>query len=242
MSAVKSAVVSRRAAVVGVLAVGAAAVAGVSAGAVDALAEDATQADPVSSINEVPGYGVPSREATGVIDGPADANGRKQYGFLVRTEKCVNCGECAKACREAHGTPAGLGRREVHPFTSDFGKTVYVSYGCMQCAEPSCAAVCPAGAIKKRDDGIVVVNKDRCIGCKYCYEACPFGIPKYGESGMDKCDCCFDIGVAPGHEPYCRAACTFDALEYGELSALKIVGGELAVPVEAATSPSYLLM
>ena len=105
--------------------------------------------------------------------------------------------------------------------------------------------MCPAGAITKGDAGIVSTNKDVCIGCKYCFEACPYGVPNYNSVAMDKCDCCLDAGVAPGEEPYCVRACKFGALEYGpldDLYALAEKQGKTAVPVGEAGAPSCLLI
>ena len=72
--------------------------------------------------------------------------------------------------------------------------------------------VCPAGAISKDAHGIVKVNPDVCIGCKYCFQACPYEVPKYNSVSMDKCDCCQGSGVAIGEDPYCVRACKFGAL------------------------------
>ena len=172
--------------------------------------------------------------------GEADST---QYGFLVNTKRCVNCGHCVEACVRANHTPSTLAaRRQVREFVSDFGMTVYGSFGCMHCEEPACVQVCPAGAITKRNDGIVVVDSNRCIGCKYCFQACPFQVPHYGPLGMDKCDCCLGAGVLPGDEPNCVRACMFEGLRYGPVSKLMESTGGTARVVEAATKPSYLML
>lgn len=175
-------------------------------------------------------------------DGSAEEIEETQYGFLVDTANCVNCRECVKACVRYNGTADGTARREVVAYESSFGTTAHVSLGCMHCGDPSCLKVCPAGAIAKRPDGIVVVDSERCIGCKYCYQACPFGVPHYGSNGMDKCDCCLGSGIAAGDAPRCVQACAFDALVFGklpELQANKAYKG--AHQVEASTKPSYLI-
>ena len=171
---------------------------------------------------------------------------KTQYGFLVKTANCVNCGKCVEACRLYNRTPEGMeGRRRVECYESAFGRKVekrYVSFGCMHCEHPSCMEVCPAKAISKRDDGIVVVDSNRCIGCKYCYQACPFGVPHYGENGMDKCDCCLGNGVTAGQIPRCAEACMFDALNYGVLSELEEKTFGKAKHIGVSTGPSYLLV
>lgn len=177
------------------------------------------------------------------VESASEAVEKTQYGFLVDTRNCVNCQKCVAACRKANNTPDSTpARREVRLFESHFGAKAYLSYGCMHCEKPACAEVCPAGAISKRADGIVVVDSERCIGCKYCYQACPFSVPHYTKDGMDKCDCCLGAGVAPGDEPNCAAACMFGALHYGRLDDLQSSCGNTARKVESSTGPSYLLL
>lgn len=157
-------------------------------------------------------------------DVPAIAEGADsdaQYGFLMRVDHCVNCGECVAACRLHSHTPDDEdSRRRIVSYTTDSGKKVTISSSCMHCEDPACLHVCPAGAISKGAGGIVVVDKDRCIGCKYCYQACPHGVPRYGDGGMDKCDYCFEAGVALGERTYCVRACHVDALLCGKVDEL----------------------
>ena len=101
--------------------------------------------------------------------------------------------------------------------------------------------VCPAGAISKDAHGIVKVNPDVCIGCKYCFQACPYEVPKYNSVSMDKCDCCLSAGIELGEKPYCVRACKFRALNYGTLEELMAGSGGRAKQIEAPTGPSYLL-
>ena len=164
-----------------------------------------------------------------------------QYGFLVDISKCVDCEKCVAACREANALPEGApDRRRIQHFADKRGNDVTVSTSCMHCAEPSCLRVCPAGAIVKGDAGIVSVNKSDCIGCKYCYEACPYDVPRYNAEGMDKCDCCLNAGVMPGEEPRCVQACIFNALEYGPIEELKAKAPD-AVLVAEINNPSCLI-
>ncbi len=169
--------------------------------------------------------------------------GDAQYGFLVDLSKCVNCELCVEACREQNklsdDTP---NRRRITKYEGKNGKTVYMSTSCMHCADPSCARVCPAGAISKGDAGIVSVDKDRCIGCKYCFQACPYEVPRYDSVAMDKCDCCLGVGIPAGEKPYCVRACKFDALRYGPLEELRDLAGGRAVPIAQANDPSCLLL
>lgn len=139
--------------------------------------------------------------------------GDVQYGFLVDLGKCVNCELCIEACRRENrlsdDTPD---RRRITLFVNAKGENVTLSTSCMHCGEPSCLRVCPAGAISKGDAGIVSVDQERCIGCKYCFQACPYEVPRYNSVAMDKCDCCLGAGVPAGETPHCVRACKFDAL------------------------------
>ncbi len=114
-----------------------------------------------------------------------------------------------------------------------------VRQACMHCG--SCAKVCPAKAIVQREDGIVTVDPDKCIGCHYCYQACPFDIPRYGEDGtMRKCIMCNER-VDAGKEPACVEACPTNALTFGYRDDLVDDGGERVVElVEEGYSDAYL--
>ena len=186
---------------------------------------------------------VPAGQAVAAPGSVEPFNARnKQYGFLVRPENCSNCGKCVDACRKHSETPPeASSRRKITAYKKkDAEGEVYVSTSCMHCVEPSCLSVCPAGAIEKKVGGIVAVNKDRCIGCKYCYQACPFGVPQYNDEAMDKCDCCLGAGVRPGEETWCAKACKFDALRFGLIDELLEACPEATV-VQAPTKPSLLM-
>ena len=163
-----------------------------------------------------------------------------RVGFLVKPHNCLNCHACVEACRKFNKTPESRpARRHITKYEKD-GEALFVSTSCMHCEEPACASVCPAGAIKKAEDGVVYVDKDRCIGCKYCYQACPFGVPTYSSAAMDKCDCCTLGGTRPGNAPRCAEACKFGALHFGTVDELLAQCPDAKV-VEASTKPSFYL-
>jgi Fe-S-cluster-containing dehydrogenase component len=95
-------------------------------------------------------------------------------------------------------------------------------YHCMHCDEPDCLSACPVGAYAKRPDGPVIYDPQKCIGCRYCMNACPFSVPHFDyDKGLiegafiDKCTMCpqrIDVGLAPA----CVSTCPTDALEFGE--------------------------
>ena len=169
--------------------------------------------------------------------------GSTQYGFLVDLTKCVNCELCVEACRrENHLSDDTPDRRRISLYVNAKGENVTLSTSCMHCAEPSCLQVCPAGAITKGEAGIVAVDQERCIGCKYCYQACPYEVPRYNSVAMDKCDCCLGAGVPAGGTPHCVRACKFDALRYGPLDDLLASAGGKAVPIAEPNDPSCLVI
>lgn len=191
------------------------------------------------------GAGVLAARADEAAPESTDAAGseRRQMGFWVNTENCVDCGTCAHACRRANDTPEDVAcRRKILIGEKRGGVRVYVSVSCMHCADPTCLKVCPAGAIYKRaEDGIVAVDQKRCIGCKYCYQACPFEVPHYTSAGMDKCDYCTGNGRYPDQGPACAEACPHDALHWGDIQELLLLAGGKAKAVSAVTGPSFIV-
>ncbi len=170
-----------------------------------------------------------------------------QRGFLVDISRCTACKACEIACKNRNKLDVGPRLRRVNQLISGEYPDVQVanvSIACMHCGSPACMAVCPVGAITKRtEDGLVVVDRDKCIGCHSCLYACPFGVPQYGNDGtMVKCDGCKDF-VAMGKEPACAAVCFYGALHAGTLDELSAIASEMATQrIVAATQPSIILV
>jgi formate dehydrogenase iron-sulfur subunit len=127
--------------------------------------------------------------------------------FLCDADRCIDCNACVTACKNENEVPWGLNRRRVVTINDGKPGERSVSMACMHCTDPTCAAVCPTSCIFPTDDGIVLHDKDLCIGCGYCFYACPFGAPQYPQIGnfgsrgkMDKCTYCAGGGgpEAPG--------------------------------------------
>jgi len=117
--------------------------------------------------------------------------------FLCDVDRCIDCNGCVVACKEGHQVPVGVNRRKVITINEGKPGEKSISIACMHCSDAPCIAVCPVSALYQREDGIVLVNKDICIGCGYCFFACPFGAPQFpkgnafGARGvMDKCTFC----------------------------------------------------
>ena len=171
-----------------------------------------------------------------------------QYGFYFDAGRCIGCNSCVVACKDWNDTSPGgeiFWRRVT---TVETGECPNVrlsnqSRSCMHCGKPACEAVCPSGAITKRlDKGIVLVDSEKCIGCRSCSKACPFGVPQYGADGkMQKCNLCLDK-VKQGKVPACAAACTGEALFAGVLQELmQLRANKAPVRLAGATQPSMLV-
>jgi formate dehydrogenase iron-sulfur subunit len=150
----------------------------------------------------------------------------KHHAFLFDATRCIDCRACMVACSVENKIPmnktriwvSGVGLKGEYP---DLERASMV-YHCMHCNEPDCLSACPVGAYTKREDGPVIYDADKCIGCRYCMNACPFGVPHFDyDKGLvpgafiDKCTMCpqrIDIGL----EPACVATCPTEALDFGE--------------------------
>jgi formate dehydrogenase beta subunit len=157
--------------------------------------------------------------------------------MLYDSTMCVGCRACQTACKVRAGLPHEVdpsGLYEMpHDLTSktwtiiklykDENEQSFVKNQCMHCIEPACVSVCPVGALEKLESGPVIYHRERCIGCRYCMAACPFGIPKTEWEKplpyIQKCDFCAER-QSNGEEPACSAACPTGALIYGSRKAM----------------------
>lgn len=167
----------------------------------------------------------------------------KQLAFYVNIAACTGCKACQIACKDKNNLPVGLRWRRVFQYEggewiNQNGSAIpsnvfayFVSASCMHCEEPICMEVCPAKAITKRDDGIVLIDQSRCIGCRYCQWACPYGAVQFnGETGvMTKCTFCSDL-IDEGSKPACVDACPYRALDFGPLDELEARYGSFNNP------------
>ena len=163
-------------------------------------------------------------------------------GILTDITKCIGCLKCVSACKETHHLEADEPRiwqkndglsaenwtsiiRKTVPGESRQGKPIdrYIRKQCRHCLNPSCASVCPVGAMHKTKIGAVVYDSSKCLGCRYCMMACPYGIPRYewdkSVPYIEKCILCYDR-IEKGEQPACTAACPQKATIYGNRSEL----------------------
>lgn len=156
------------------------------------------------------------------------------YAMLNDCTKCIGCRACQSACKQSHGLentgddprydmPLDLNAKNltiIQSFYESESKKSFIKRQCLHCNIPSCASVCPVSAMKKRDDGVVAYDKDKCIGCRYCLVACPFNAPTFeyekAVPQIQKCDFCKDIRLSKGLPPVCADTCPRGAIKFGK--------------------------
>ncbi|WP_411966011.1 4Fe-4S dicluster domain-containing protein [Haloferax sp. YSMS24] len=116
--------------------------------------------------------------ASQLDDEATDAEDSSRWGMVIDLQKCVGCDSCTVACKAENRTPPGVSynvvMEEEHGEFPDVSRT-NVPRPCMQCENPPCVQVCPVSATYKMENGVVNIDYDRCIGCRYCMIGCPYG-------------------------------------------------------------------
>lgn len=127
----------------------------------------------------------------------------KKISFVFRKSDCMGCHACEVACKQEHGLGVGPRLVRVIEKAPDFSP-VY----CRHCAKPPCKDACPVGAISRNGQGIVLIDKEACIGCRECIQACPFGAMQFedGNEVAVKCDLCVDR-ILDNKKPACVSVC-----------------------------------
>jgi len=164
-----------------------------------------------------------------------------RIGILVDTDVCVGCRHCEWACKVAHNIPTAslesysdnslfkeyrrldaASLTVVNEFENEKNPSlpVYVKKQCMHCEKPACVSACIVGALSKLEDGSVVWDTKKCIGCRYCMVACQFQIPTFDydkpiDPQIRKCDLCYDRRKTE-KLPACVSICPTEALLFGE--------------------------
>lgn len=166
-----------------------------------------------------------------------------RYGMVVDLRKCIGCQSCVVACKAEHNTPTGILQTNV--LERELGKfpnvvRVFLPVLCNHCEEPTCVEVCPSQATTKREDGVVMVDFQKCIGCGACVEHCPYHARVLvqdnrtlfpdGKTAFEKpvhqkipgqvalkCDFCF-FRVDKGKQPACVEVCPTQARLFGDVA------------------------
>ena len=156
-----------------------------------------------------------------------------RYGKLVDTGRCIGCKRCMSACKRWNDLKVDRDElttdREIDLTANNWVvvnllidsknrvRKTYDHGACQHCIKPACAGVCPVRAITKLDRGPVVINENKCIGCRYCFQACPYKITRFDfeKRVTRKCHLCYDrIPLLNYMKPACVAACPVEALHF----------------------------
>jgi len=190
----------------------------------------------------------------GLGNGNGESSKQPHKAMLVDITKCVGCWFCYAACKRYNGFPETEKPDPETPpeltpdtWTTLFtlkkgGEWAYRKQACMHCTDAACVKVCPTGALSKNDLGFVQFDRDKCSGCGYCAEFCPFEVPQLeshaisGDAQMDKCTFCIDR-TTNGEQTSCAEACPTCAIVFGNREEL-LEAGRARVEELRETNPN----
>lgn len=169
-------------------------------------------------------------------------------GYYFNQDDCIGCKACQIACKDKNDFEVGTLFRHVMSYTVGTYPDVrmyHYSATCNHCQKPECVAVCPNSAMYIDDeDGTVQHDDTNCIGCGYCVEACPYGVPQVIDNLSRKCDACKPLREA-GEQPACVAACPVRALDFGSFEELAAAHPDavdkIAILPDPTTGPCTLI-
>jgi Fe-S-cluster-containing dehydrogenase component len=177
-----------------------------------------------------------------------ESSSEHYFGMGIQVDKCIGCGRCVQACKSENDVPrepfyfrtwveryvidssgavtvdspeGGIGGFAPVDEVKDVLRAFFVPKLCNQCDNPPCVQVCPVGATFKTEDGVILVDADYCIGCRYCIQACPYGARYLNPrtKAADKCTFCYHR-ITKGLLPACVEVCPTEARVFGELTAM----------------------
>lgn len=172
----------------------------------------------------------------------------KKFVMVIDLSRCKNARACVEACQKGHNLPKSMEFMKVYLLQDGEKEAAYwFPKPCFHCDNPLCVSVCPVGATYKRSDGIVLIDNERCIGCKFCITGCPYSTrvfawkhypefdidkqpysPEASSPGVEgtvsKCDFCPDL-VRVGKLPYCAQACPMGVIFFGDMDEDVVTNG-----------------
>jgi Fe-S-cluster-containing dehydrogenase component len=179
---------------------------------------------------------------------PSSESAERYFGMGIQVDNCIGCGRCVEACKAENDVPrqpfyfrtwveryvlgpggeatvdspeGGIGGFRPIEENRNTLRAFFVPKLCNQCDNPPCVQVCPVGATFKTEEGVILVDRDYCIGCRYCIQACPYGA-RYLDprtKTADKCTFCYHR-ITKGLLPACVEVCPTQARVFGELHSL----------------------
>ena len=180
----------------------------------------------------------------------------QRYGMLADSIRCIGCKRCMSACKRWNNLRVERDElvtdRETHLNANNWkiinlradaknrAKRHYVQWSCQHCIEPACVGVCPVTAITKLPNGAVVINEKKCIGCRYCFQACPWKVPQFDfdKRVTRKGHLCYNRTLLNYQKPACVAACPVGALAFDYKHQIIL---EAHRRVERLKRPSYIM-
>jgi Fe-S-cluster-containing dehydrogenase component len=135
----------------------------------------------------------------------------EKVSMVFRRKNCMGCHACEVACKQEHALGVGPRLIKVIENSPDF-----IPVYCHHCAKAPCAEACPVDAISRNDKGIVLIDRDVCIGCRDCIEACPFSAMQFDQQNeiAVKCDLCIER-LAEKKQPACISVCPTGCISLG---------------------------
>lgn len=167
----------------------------------------------------------------------------RQLAIIVDLDRCTGFHACSIACKQENNVPLGAFWHRVYEIgphgTFPDLAMYFLPIACQHCRDPSCVKVCPTGASYRREDGIVLIDQAKCIGCRSCIQACPYGVHDYDseKKKTHKCTLCAHL-VDRGDQPACVKTCTAKARFYGDLNDPQ---SDIAVRLSGAGGAAYSL-
>ncbi len=140
-----------------------------------------------------------------------------RYAILIDLDRCIGCQACAVACRTGNTVPPETAYITVTDVVRREGPGMLGSFAhhrCFHCGAAPCVSACPTGTLSKWN-GLTAITAERCSGCGYCTDACPFQVPQVVEGRVAKCSACLDQ-VKDRQAPWCMQTCPSQAIRFGD--------------------------